>query len=128
VKLTVAPGVTASGPCSIPNEPADAGAATSRVTAASEAPARLMSFRRCTHRTLLAPGHADPPACFRLDHQLLHLVAEKRRDENRLGFAVQWGAVRLLGTFLGEDLTAVPPGVVAFVAEQLGVADPTCLI
>jgi hypothetical protein len=51
----------------------------------------------------------------------------KRRDENRLGFAVQWGTVRMLGTFLGEDPAAVPAGVAAFVAEQLGVRDPACL-
>jgi hypothetical protein len=32
----------------------------------------------------------------------------------------------MLGAFLGEDLTAVPAGVAAFVAEQLGIGDPAC--
>ena len=64
---------------------------------------------------------------FRLDGDARRLVAGKRRDENRLGFAVQWGTVRMLGTFLGENPTVVPPGVVAFVCEQLGIADPSCL-
>ncbi|MEU6787364.1 DUF4158 domain-containing protein [Nonomuraea angiospora] len=36
---------------------------------------------------------------------------------------VQWGTVRMLGVFLTEDPLAVPPGAVAFVAEQLGL-DP----
>jgi Domain of unknown function (DUF4158) len=34
---------------------------------------------------------------------------------------VQWGTVRMLGTLLAEDPTAVPTSVVWFVAEQLGV-------
>ena len=33
---------------------------------------------------------------------------------------MQWGTVRMLGTFLTDDPTAVPAGVVRFVAEQLG--------
>jgi hypothetical protein len=49
--------------------------------------------------------------CFRLDAGALRLIGEKRRDENRLGFGVQWGTVRMLGTFLSEDPTAVPAGV-----------------
>lgn len=49
----------------------------------------------------------------------------KRRPATRLGWAVQWGTVRMLGTFLTEDPTAVPVPVVEFVAEQLGV-DPGC--
>lgn len=51
------------------------------------------------------------------------LLEGKRRDENRLGFAVQWGTVRMLGTFLGDDPTAVPGAVAAFVAEQLEISD-----
>jgi hypothetical protein len=33
----------------------------------------------------------------------------------------------MLGTFLGENPTGVPAGVVAFLSEQLGIADSTCL-
>jgi hypothetical protein len=55
------------------------------------------------------------------------MVERKRRDENRLGFAVQWGTVPLLGTFLGEDPTGVPAVVASFACEQLGIADPLCL-
>ncbi|MER5324599.1 DUF4158 domain-containing protein [Streptosporangium roseum] len=47
----------------------------------------------------------------------------KRRPATKLGWAVQWGTVRMLGVFLTEDPLGVPPGAVAFVAEQLGL-DP----
>jgi hypothetical protein len=33
----------------------------------------------------------------RLDEQGWALLATKRRDHNRLGFAVRWGTVRMLG-------------------------------
>jgi hypothetical protein len=73
------------------------------------------------------PSAYDLERFFRLDAEGSRLLKGKRRDENRLGFAVQWGTVRMLGTFLGEDPTAVPRGVAAFVAEQLTIADPECL-
>jgi len=49
-----------------------------------------------------------------------------RRDSHRLGFAVQLGTVRFLGAFLPDPL-AVPRAVVAYVAGQLGIAEPGCL-
>jgi hypothetical protein len=51
----------------------------------------------------------------------------KRRPHNRLGWSVQWGTVRMLGTFLPEP-SRVPPGVAAFVADQLEIDDPRALL
>ncbi|MEV4183632.1 DUF4158 domain-containing protein [Streptosporangium canum] len=39
---------------------------------------------------------------------------------------MQWGTVRMLGTFL-SDAGDVPHVAVEYVAEQLGVADPSCI-
>ncbi len=57
------------------------------------------------------------------DHQL---IARHQRDHTRLGFALQLGTVRFLGTFLPNP-TQVPATVVTYVAQQLGLDDPTCL-
>ena len=57
---------------------------------------------------------------FRLDAKALESARAKRRATTRLGWAVQWGTVRMLGTFLTEEPTAIPASVVAFVAGQLG--------
>ena len=48
-------------------------------------------------------------------------IGRRRRDHNRLGFALQLCALRYPGRLLhpGEEL---PQAVVAFVAEQIGVA------
>jgi TnpA family transposase len=59
---------------------------------------------------------------FFFDEQDRRLIARRRRDANRLGFAVQLGTVRYLGRFL-EDPSEVPEPVVRFVARRLGVAD-----
>lgn len=55
------------------------------------------------------------------------LAASKRWNHMRLGFAVQLGTVRFLGTFL-DDPAAVPAGVATDLARQLGIIDPACLI
>ncbi|MFJ9865883.1 DUF4158 domain-containing protein [Streptomyces sp. NPDC101165] len=62
-------------------------------------------------------------AFFRLDTKALGLSRAKRRPATRSGWAVRWGTVRMFGTFLTEDPTAVPASVVRFVAEQLGIDD-----
>ncbi|MFD9614723.1 DUF4158 domain-containing protein [Streptomyces sp. NPDC059083] len=59
---------------------------------------------------------------FYLDDEDRRLIAGRRRDYNRLGFARQMVTVRHLGMFLD-----VPTEVVEYVAEQLGIADPACV-
>ena len=63
---------------------------------------------------------------FYLDERDRRLTEEKRRESNRLGFGVQLGTVRFLGTFLA-DPGNVPKAVAAHVARQLEVADPAVL-
>jgi Domain of unknown function (DUF4158) len=70
------------------------------------------------------PSPVELERFFRLDGDAWRLVGSKRRDENRLGFAVQWGTVRMVGAFPGANPTAVRAGVVAFACEQLAIADP----
>ncbi|MCY0924393.1 MULTISPECIES: DUF4158 domain-containing protein [unclassified Streptomyces] len=72
------------------------------------------------------PSPQELEAFFRLDELALEMARTKRRPHNRLGWAVQWGTVRMLGTFLSQP-AKVPPGVAAFVADQLGIDDPSCL-
>nr|WP_255953530.1 DUF4158 domain-containing protein [Streptomyces sp. ODS25] len=50
----------------------------------------------------------------------------KRREHNRLGFAVQMTMVRYLGVFL-DDPIDVPTEVVDYLAGQLGIADTSVL-
>ncbi|MGE7437569.1 DUF4158 domain-containing protein [Kitasatospora sp. NPDC001175] len=63
---------------------------------------------------------------FRLGTAALEVAGTKRSPHNRLGWAVQWGTVRMLGTFLTTP-AEVSTGVADFVAEQLGIEDPSCL-
>ena len=63
---------------------------------------------------------------FHLDDQDRRLIGARRRDYNRLGFALQMVTVRNLGVFLTDPLD-VPPQLVDYLAEQLGIDDPSCL-
>jgi TnpA family transposase len=64
------------------------------------------------------PSPHDLTRYFHLDDTDHALIARKRGAHNRLGFAVQLGTVRYLGTFL-EDPLAVPEPVLNTLAKQL---------
>lgn len=65
---------------------------------------------------------------FFLDAETLALVRSKRRLHNRLGWSIQWGTVRMLGTFLTDsDPVGVPEVVIRYMAEQLDIADWLCV-
>ncbi|WP_067144018.1 Tn3 family transposase [Microtetraspora malaysiensis] len=70
------------------------------------------------------PLLADLEKFFFLDAFDRNVIAQSRQDSHRLGVAVQIGTVRYKGLFL-EDPLGVPWPVVDYLAEQLGIGDPS---
>jgi TnpA family transposase len=72
------------------------------------------------------PSQADLERVFFLDDEDRGLIERRRGEHMKLGFTLQLVTVRWVGVFL-EDPLEVPVVVLYFVAEQLGIADPSCV-
>ncbi|MBG6089617.1 TnpA family transposase [Actinomadura viridis] len=73
-----------------------------------------------------APSRVELERFFFLDDADRALIESKRRQHNRLGFAVMLTCVRFVGVF-PEDPVAVPTQVVDYLAEQLAIEDASVL-
>ena len=73
------------------------------------------------------PSRLDLERFFFLDDDDRKLVCRRRGNHNRLGFSLQLTTARYLGRFLPDPLEGVPTEVVDYLAEQLGIADPSCV-
>ena len=80
-----------------------------------------VSFLTLQQRERYARYHAAPTAdelarYFHLDDDDRDYIAAKRRDSNRLGYALQLTTARFLGTFL-DDPAAVPTAILIALAN-----------
>jgi len=73
-----------------------------------------------------SPSRAERERAFFLDDADKALIARRRGDHNRLGFSLQMTTVRSLGLFLADPLD-VPNAVLEYLANQLDIADPSCV-
>jgi hypothetical protein len=79
---------------------------------------QVAAYGRCDG----VPAWAELERFFLLDDADRRRVDPHRGAHHRLGYALQLGSVRFLGTFLDDPLD-VPRGVVEYLADQLGVPD-----
>ncbi|MGW0884698.1 Tn3 family transposase [Streptomyces sp. NPDC002671] len=77
--------------------------------------------RRRYGRFTEVPDEGQLAGFFLLDQTARRRAAAANGSRNRLGYAIQLGTVRYLGTFL-DDPEDVPEVVVEYVAEQLGLS------
>lgn len=63
---------------------------------------------------------------FHLNEDDHALIAQKRGDHGRLGFALQLTTVRFLGAFL-DDPAEAPSAVLQMLSHQLGIGKPGCI-
>jgi len=73
-----------------------------------------------------APSREELERVFFLDDADRALIARRRSEHNRLGFALQLTTVRWLGVFL-PDPTDAPAAVLEYLARQLEVDDLSCV-
>ncbi|MGW6483970.1 Tn3 family transposase [Streptomyces sp. NPDC055059] len=73
------------------------------------------------------PTRPELERFFFLDDEDRKLIAKRRGDHSRLGFALQMCTVRYIGRFLPDDPLDVPWVVIEHLAAQLGIEDVACV-